>query len=380
VTSALPPAPPDRVFTFGKDITFKAGAGVPKQRWIVDDTRFGGASPDLGVIVAASGQQGMLITPKAPKGLKFPAHSPHEDGDAVFSPDRTRVAILQYLGSLVVLDAATAKLQWEHHDDLGAFRECGVRFASKDELVFHGEGKDGDARLVRVDLTTGKGTLLGTGLDVDECTATPDGSRWLLFNDYEKPAGNPKGKSTSVGVVRVRDGVTGATFELVRGLHSAHVLSPTGDRVCWHEEETDHVSCLRASDRGLEKIWQGDASGLQIDAEGKRMLVTGTVQVKADYVPVMLVVDFATGTIRALDGPRLKSGGSVSLMSSGVLVASGSSSGIEIFDVDAGARWFAARSPFYSAYAIAGQPRRLIGGSEPPGGGSLEDLYLIDVP
>jgi len=48
--------------------------------------------------------------------------------------------------------------------------------------------------------------------------------------------------------------------------------------------------------------------------------------------------------------------------------------------VDAGLRWFAARAPFFSAYALRGQPRRLVGGSEPPGGGSLEDLYVIDVP
>jgi hypothetical protein len=298
----------------------------------------------------------------------------------VFSPDGARVAILQYLGRLIVLDATTAKLQWEHDSKLGDFGECDVRFATSSEVVFHGESRDGDARLVRVDLATGKGTQLGAPLNVDECTATPDGSRWLLFTDYEKPPNDPKGKSTSVGVVRVRDGATGATFELVRGLHSARALSPTGDRVCWHDEETNHVSCLRASDRGLEKIWQGAASTLEIDAEGKRMLVTGSVQVKADWKPVTLLVDFADGTIRALDGPRLKSGGAVKLMSSGVIVASGSASGIELYDVDAGLRWFAARSPFYSPYALRGQPRRLVGGSEPPQGGSLEDLYVIDVP
>lgn len=122
------------------------------------------------------------------------------------------------------------------------------------------------------------------------------------------------------------------------------------------------MSCMRASDRGLERIWQGHATDLTIDAEGKRMLVQGSVQVKDDWVPVMLVVDFAAGTIRALDGPRLKSGGTVKLLSSG------------------GSRWFAPRSPFFSAYPIAGQPRRLVGGSEPGGGGSLEDIYVIDVP
>ena len=363
------PTPADRAFTLEKPVSFAPGLGTPKQRAIAKHTRFGGASGDLRTFVIGVDQHGALITPGAPAGVSFPAHSIQDDG-ARFSPDGARVAVLQYLGPLQVLSATDGARVWARAD--GA--ECDARFVDDGHVVFHAMSKESAARLWTVDLATGIAAASGVPVAVDACTGAPDAGRWLLYVDFEDGA--------PAGVIRVRDAASGAVLELVRGLASTWALSPTADRACWVDPKAREVVCRRATDGGRERILGGiDAQGLEIDPLGARMLI-GAAKPGSDGEPeaVMYLVDFAAATVRRLNGVGLHTGGTLHLLAGGHLVAAGGADGVEVFDVDAGKRTVAKRTPFYSVHPLPGEARRFVAGSEPGSGGSLEDVYLVEVP
>jgi hypothetical protein len=360
-----------RTFTTAKKASFTPGGGSPKQTPLAKRSHFSGISHDLASFVTGYDQQGMLFTAAAPKGIAWTSHSPQSDG-ARFSADGARVAVMQFLGPLVVLSTADAKTIWTRADEDGA-GECEARWTSDDRLAFHAMSKDATARLWTVDLASGAATPKGPGVGVDACTASPDGARWLLFVDYES------GKAASA--IRLRDAATGAVTELVRDVASTWVLSPTADRACWLDRATKRLLCRRTSDLAVEEILSGvDVMGLEIDDTGARMLIgSATMDDESDEPrAVMYLADFAAGTVRKLDAVTNSTGGTLHPLSGGHLIAAGSAGGVDVWDVDTGKHWIVKRNAAYTVHPIPAESRRFVLGAEVDS--SMEDLYLVTVP
>jgi hypothetical protein len=360
-------------------VTFTPGGGSPKSTTLAKRTHFSGISRDLQSFVTGYDQQGSLFTAASPKGIAWAAHSPQSDG-ARFSGNGARVAVMQVLGPLVVLSTTDAKTVWTRGDDDGA-GECEARWVSDDRLMFHGMSKDAKARLWSVDLASGAATAIGPGVGVDACTASPDGARWLLFVDYES------GQATSA--LRMRDAASGAVTELVRGVASTWVLSPTADRGCWLERASKRLLCRRTSDLAVEEILSGvDVLGLEIDDAGARMLIGsatlggggggGEGEESDEPRAVMYLADFDAGTVRKLDAVTNSTGGTMHPLSGGHLIAAGSAGGVDVWDVDKGKHWRVSRTNAFTVHPIPGESRRFVLGAEVDG--SFEDLALITVP
>lgn len=363
------PTSPDRVFTTAPPIAFNAALPTPKQTPIAKHTHFSGASRDLKSFVVGDDKGAMLLSPAAPTGLPWSANAPQTDG-ARFSPDNSRVAVMQQLGPLVVVSMSDGKTIWRRDD--GVAGECEVRWLGDDRLRFHGMSRDLAARSWTVDLVADTAVASGPPLGADACTSSMDGERWLVFVDYE--AGQP------TSAIRLRDASSGAVTEMVRSIASIWVLSPTADRACWLDRRQNALFCRRSSDLAVEQILAGvDVQGLEIDDAGARMLI-GSAKPDADGEPVavMLLADFESGTVRRLDGIRLNVGATMHLLSGGHVVAAGSANGVEIFDVDAKKRAVAKRSNALIVHALPGEPRAFVLGAE--AGGTAEDLYLVTLP
>jgi hypothetical protein len=362
------------VFAKGKTVSFTPGGGSPKQASIAKHTHFSGISRDLQSFVTGYDKQGVLVTAAAPKGIAWAAHSPQNDG-ARFAPNGARVAVMQYLGPLVVMSTSDAKTIWTRGDGDGA-GECEVRWTSDDRLTFHAMSKETTARLWSVDLASGTATPTGPAIGVDACTASPDGKRWLLFVDYES------GKATSA--IRVRDAASGVVTELVRNVASTWVLSPTADRACWLDRAGKRLLCRRTNDLAVEEILSGvEVQGLEIDDAGARMLIgSATLPDEGDESDepraVMYLADFAAGTIRKLDAVTNSTGGTMHPLSGGHLIAAGSAGGVDVWDVDAGKRWRIKRNAAFTVHPIPGESRRFVLGAEVDS--SMEDLFLVTVP
>jgi len=349
---ATTPGKRPRVFTTLPTVTFKPGAALKKKRIGVQRT-WAGTTPDGATSVFGFDMKGWLQTPKG----TFPFPAAHV-ARTVWSDDRSRVAVLQYLGPAVVLDTLNGANVLQRKGAL----ECDARFGGNDTLYVHEESKDATARLYRVDLKSGASTALSAPRRVDQCAASADARTWVLFDEYAKDS-----------KLTVLDAPSGKLEPLAHGDLDAVTLSPAGDRACFVRGVA--VVCAR-TDHVEERIAHGlHGVGLEIDPLGARMLVQAFYDLKDESVPVMLLVDFAGGTVREVRGPTLKSGGSVHLMSSGKVIATGSASGVEAFDVESGTRHTVLHPEMYSVHAVAGAERSIIG--EEDNGG---DTYWIVLP
>jgi hypothetical protein len=337
-----------RVFTKGGVVKFTAGAAL-KQKQLAPKNQWIGSTPDGATSVFGFDSKGYLQTPKGT--FPFVASSAAR---AVWSENR--VTVLQSLGPAVVLDTTTGKVV---HQRTGRL-ECDARVVG-DTLWVHEESKDAKARLFKIDLKTGTSTAVSQGRRVDQCVATADAQKWILFDEYAKD-------SKLMGL-----SASGKLDPLAHGAMDSVTLSPAGDRACFVRNLA--VLCVR-DDHTEEKI-ATDISGasLEIDPTGARMLIQAFYSVKGDSVPVTLLADFASGTVREIRGVALKSGGSIHLLSGGKSIASGSSGGVEVFDVEAGKRHSIAHKEMYSVTGLLGAERRLIG--EEDNGGAT---FLLELP
>jgi len=353
VSVATPP-PPARAFTDGGTVTFQPGVAL-KQRRLANRMIWGGTSADGVVSVLGFDMKGLVLTAKKPDGVAFPAA---HVARTTFASDGSRVAVLQYLGALIVLDTVTGAVVRERSGAL----ECDARFLDAGHLRLHEESKDKTARLYDFDLATGQATPLSAKRRVSHCTASLDAKTWLLHDEYAKDA--------RVAVLRVATPTTLEALLKVDG--DGAVLSPIADRACFYDQ--GNVRCVRA-DHGEERVASGlSGASLEFDDTGARMLIQGSfLDAKEEPRSILLLVDFASGTVRKLVGPTLTSGGSVHLMSGGQVVATGSAGGVTAFDVEGKRRHALAHPAMYSVHAVAGAPHKLVG--EEDNGG---DPYLLE--
>lgn len=351
VTSAPPPA---RAFTDGGTVTFQPGVGL-KQRRLAKRMIWGGTSADGVVSVLGFDMKGLILTAKKPDGVAFPAAHVARTS---FSADGSRVAVLQYLGALVVLDTVTGGVVHERSGPL----ECDARFLDAGHLRLHEESKDQKARLYDLDLATGKQTPLSGKRRVSNCSSSVDGTSWLLRDEYAKDA--------RVALLRVGPKTTLEALLKTEG--DGAVLSPIADRACFYDQGS--VRCVR-TDHGEERVASGlTGASLEFDDTGARMLIQGSFLDKnQEPRSILLLVDFASGAVRKLVGPTLTSGGSVHLMSGGQVVATGSAGGVTAWDVEGKQRHTLSHPAMYSVHAVAGAPHK-IAGEEDNGG----DPYLLE--
>lgn len=334
------------VFSNAGVVQFQNGPALKEKR-IGSKRTWAGTTPDGAMSIFGFDMKGWLQTAKT--SFAFPAA--HVDR-AIWGDGR--VAVLQHLAAAVVLDTATGKVVYQRSGHL----ECDARMVG-DNLWLHEQSKDPKARLYRVDLKTGIATVLSSGRRVDQCAATADGQRWMLFNDY----------ANEVSLLSA----TGESVPLVSGQIESVRLSPTGDRVCFVQQLS--VVCRRG-DRTEERVASDIVvADMEIDPMGARMMIRATYPVKGEPVPVILLADFASATVRELRGPSLRSGGSLRLLSGGRAVAAGSSTGVEVFEVESGKHHTLAHNAMYTVKPLPGAERKLIG--EEDNGG---DTFLIELP
>lgn len=346
---------PPRAFTDGGTVTFQPGVGLKKRR-LAKRMTWAGTSADGVVSVLGFDMKGLIVTAKKPDGVPFPAA---HVARTVFTADGGRVATLQYLGALIVLDTATGGVV---HERKGAL-ECDARFLDPGHVRLHEESKDKAARLYDLDLATGKQTPLSGKRRVSSCASSLDARSWLLHDEYAKDA--------RVALLRV--GPPATLEALLQTDGDGAVLSPIADRACFYDQGS--VRCVRA-DHGEERVASGlTGASLEFDDTGARMLVQGSfLDAKEEPRSILLLVDFASGVVRKLVGPVLTSGGSVHLMSGGQVVATGSGAGVVAFDVEGKRRHALAHPAMYTVHAVAGAPRKLVG--EEDNGG---DPYLLEL-
>jgi len=348
------PPPPARAFTDGGTVTFQPGVGL-KQRRLAKRMIWGGTSADGVVSVLGFDMKGLILTAKKPDGVAFPAA---HVARTVFSADGSRVAALQYLGALLVLDTVTGGVV---HERKGAL-ECDARFLDPGRLRLHEESKDQKARLYDLDLATGKQTPLSGPRRVSNCSSSLDARSWLLHDEYAKDA----------RVVLLRVGPPPILEALLKTDGDGAVLSPIADRACFYD--LGNVRCVR-TDHGEERVASGlTGASLEFDDTGARMLIQGSFLDKNEEPrSILLLVDFASGTVRKLMGPTLTTGGSVHLMSGGQVVATGSAGGVTAWDVEGKRRHALTHPAMYTVHAVAGAPHK-IAGEEDNGG----DPYLLE--
>ena len=263
---------------------------------------------------------------------------------------------MQYLGPLVVLDTQSGKVIHERKGWL----ECDARFEGNDTLWAHEESKDPKGRLYKIDLKTGTQTAMGVGRRVDQCAASSDASKWILYDEYAKDS-----------KLMLFDVKANKYEPLAHGDMDSVVLS--GERACYVKNLS--VICVK-TDHTEEKVATDiNGASLQMDPTGARMLIQAFYSVKGNNVPVTLLVDFASGSVREVRGPTLKSGGSVQLMSGGKVIATGSSSGVEAYDVESGKSYSLKHNQMYSVKALPGADRKIIGEED-----NLGDTFIIELP
>jgi hypothetical protein len=348
VLLAAPPAA--KTFTNAGVVTFKA-SGALKEKKIGVKKTWGGTTPDGTISIFGFDMKGWLQTPKG----TFPFAAAHV-ARTVWTSDNSRGALLQYLGPLVVLDTQTGKVIHERKGTL----ECDARFVGNDTLYVHEESKDPKARLYKIDLKTGTQTAISNPRRVDQCAASDDAQKWILYDEYAKDS-----------KLMLLDVKTNKHEPLAHGAMDNVVLS--GERACYVRNLS--VICVR-TDHTEEKIATDiEGVGLQMDPTGARMLIQAFYSVKGNSVPVTLLVDFAAGSVRELRGPTLKSGGSVQLMSGGKVIATGSSGGVEAYDVETGKSYSLKHKDMYSVHALPGAERKIIGEEDNQG-----DTFIIEVP
>lgn len=336
-----PVAPPTPSYRREEDLVFQRGGRAAAIRLVERTRENAWLSRDGKTIVTSGGGAGSILA--AGRTTKLDAADAFE---VRFSPDESKLAVVQARASFGVFGLDGKRL-WTHQHGIG----CAARWQSSDVLTMH---DDNDGFLWRVDLRTQRATKLGNERRADACWASNDGRRWFVRDDFAKRG----------GVIWRIDGETGAATIWAEGVDDI-VASRDADRLCYARARV--VFCRR--DGAAEERVAADGSYLQLDD-------TGRVLVFASY-GVFFVADTSARTVRALSDVKGHSGGVTTLLSGGGAFATGSGSGVEVFDLAARTRIVVPGSAFYGVRPLPGRPRSLLIEKEVSVG---QDLYLAELP
>ncbi len=347
--AAAPPAP-TVTFTELPPLVFRPGPAL-RLKPLAKHTRILALSPDTKSWVIEADDAALLVTPRRPAGYRFPASI----GSALFAPDGRSVAIWSYFGAFGVLDVATGAVRVSR--DVST---CAVRFVGQDQIVFHTASKDGNARLWRMSLATGRATPLGGVRDAETCYASLDGTRWLV-EGYDKRW--------------FVDGTSGAARALpmlpAPGMGIQGTLSTAGDRVCSGDDAG--FRCVRYPDGRVEDVWSKKSSDTYsvYDPSGRRALFKWADD--DDVRDAYALVDFQTLEVRQLKNVKWPSGSTFALGYGGALLTIGSSQGLYVYDLERRVKRLAPHSPLFGNFVFPYAPRAVVGGTDEP-----MDLFFID--
>ncbi len=348
VTPLPPAAAPSTVgFSVGPVLEFRGGASL-KIVPIAQQTAIHALSPDAkSWIIDGPGNTVKLITPAFPQGVSHPVWVPR----ALFSDDGKRALVFS-TSDLAIFDVQSGKLLGKHS---GAI--CNARFAGPNEIVFHGDSKEADARLWRWAVGAPAPTPVGNPRAAETCHALPDGSTWLIESYAER---------------WLVDGRTGGARALTPPAQGG-VLSTAGNRLCTADDRG--FSCVRYPDERTERVWTKPTSDtLVFDGGGTQALITyagGPDTVRDSFA----LVDFVALSVRPLRGVKATSGSLFALTPGAKLLTIGSGSGLHVYDLERGQKRFAAHRPLYGNHVFPHHPRRIVAGTDEP-----MDLFLVDVP
>lgn len=348
--------PPVASYRREEDIVFRPRGGAATVR-LIERSRSNAWLGPNGVVVTSGGSSGSLLAGGKTQKLAI------ADGFEVsFSPDGTQASVVQARAPLSVISIPQGKVVWEHEHGLG----CAARWASPTTLVAHDDLNE--AFLWRIDLSLHppRAQKLGVERRADHCWASADGKRWLVQDDFARKERSPKGSEHYRGVLWRVDGETGAATVLLED-PSDIVASSAADRVCYTKK--DGIFC-RAVDGPDERV-ADEGAYLQLDDTG-RTLVFSTRG-------VFFAADLNTKTVRALSGVTGHSGGIVAVLSGGEAFATGSSSGVEVFDLRAKTKLVIPGGSFYGVHPVPGRARSLFIEKE-QSNNVVEDLYLAELP
>jgi hypothetical protein len=348
---------------------FKPAKGVAKLKMVHPEREHVVVGPDGTTMVASSGNHATLFTSASPKGVDVEVADVFE---TAFTPDSAFVAVTQARDSLAVFALPKGNVVWR--SSVGD--ECGPVFVGS-TLMFHfqswtGPGY-GPGRLWRVAFPPSSPdaapTPLGPERIANRCWRSPDGARWIVTDDNSKP--------TTTTIV---DGATGAGALWLSNTDS--VGSPIADRACFPVEKEGY-RCARVGDSAFEVLGPlGDPNswlGLVFDDTGKRAMYTLVHETAGDdgIDQGTYVADFEAKTVQRVMGVGLRSGGVIKLLSGGRVIAAGSASGVEIWDIDAATSMKIPGNAFYGVDPVAGAPRSLFVFEEQ---GSTWKAYRADLP
>jgi hypothetical protein len=353
------PVPAPVTFTELPPLVFRHGAPLellPIAKYVYE---FHALSPDARSWVSSnsSSQDGKrpmkegarLFTPSFPDGVVFDSWVP----SARFFADGSRVLVWSFGGgALAVLDVATGRTVFERRATV-----CAARFDGPDHVVFHESSKESDARLWRVEISSGKVAALGAPRASEFCEASADGSAWIAYYDQTRA---------------FVDGRTGAALAIRPPENAAVTLSPGANRYCL-PSETD-LSCVHLPDGGSERVWSRATSEYMVfGPDGQHALVRYITSPEGVYDGYAWV-DFAARTVRVLSGFRSYSGSTPLIHPGGKLVSAGSGSGLYVYDMERGTVRFAAHRPLYENEIDVNNPRRVVVGTD-----NVKDEFYVDV-
>lgn len=349
--AALPEAPratPSTVsFEVGKPIRFRGGAPLRLQP-IAKQTAIHALSPDAkSWVIDGPNNTVQLVTPRLPRGVSHPVWVP----SALFSDDGSQ-ALIWSTSDLAVIEVASGRFLGKRE---GAI--CAARFSGPNEIVFHESSKEPTARLWRWRLGTPAAVPLGAAREADYCHVSADGTSWLV---------------ESYAARWYLDGKSGGARALPPPAKGG-TLSPAGNRVCVGDD--NGFSCVRYPDERTESVWSKPTSDYMVfDGAGAHVMIqyaAGPDSVRSSFA----LVDFATLTVRPLEGVKGMSGSTFALTPGAKLITIGSGSGLWVYDVERAEKRFAAHRPLYGNHVFPHHPRRVVAGTDEP-----MDLFLVDVP
>ncbi len=350
----LPPAPND--FRRGPPYTFRGRGGAPRERLLGNGREGAWVAEDGVTAVTGGGSAGSLLVGGANVPLRVA-----DLFDASFAPDMRHAALAQARTPLTVIDVPSGAVLWQAPEG----RTCKARWMSPTVLIAHDYWQN--ARLWRIDFATHPPRVQPLGGVIkraDACWASPDGRTWLVRDDYGMPG----------GVVWVIDGLTGAASVLTQG-YSFVVGSPIADRACVQRRDNT-IDCIHVNPRTADTVFRGGTRApfdvfSNIDDTGARLMFGAG--------PNVMVADFASRTVRAVPAITLPWGGSLTLLSGGHVLATGSSTSADLYDLEAG-WWMSvpiARS--YTVKPVWHRPRSVLVARQ-PWVASPSDLYFDEVP
>lgn len=362
--TTLTPTPAAPVTFARKEISFKPRSGAAKTTLLDKDGEDGWVSPDGKTMLTAYGHSAKLHR----DGKVVASFKTSDVLDVAFSADSTRVALVQAVGPLTIRSLADGALL--HERPVG--RECAARFRSNTEIWVH--GWENDARLVKITLgpTGATETVVGPKLRAGQCSATPDGRKWIVVDDIKYQS-------------HLVDADTGTSSVLANGYTDSPTPSPLGDRFCavWPKEK--ELRCVRTNGQ-LELLYKGDSkhspSGVvAFDDTGARMMFEASeTKDEITYDMVSYVADFAAQTTTAVKGVKLLSGGSRRLLSGGHGIVSGSAAGVTFWDLDDKTVLSVPGVGLYTVRPAQGLPRALFAARESTGSGAKQGVNLIELP